>query len=804
MKKYSKVKAVRAKERLTSLKIKDASKKKRVDEVSEENTDLNEDDEIENIKTRLTIEAPERGSQLSNRENEIRFDTLPISAKTLQALQKANLTIATDVQAAAIPHALCGRDILAAAKTGSGKTLAFIIPLLERLYLDRWGLEDGLAAIIITPTRELALQIFEVIRIVGKMHMLSAGLITGGKKEFQGEQDRVVKMNILVATPGRLLQHFEQTAGFDASQLLVLVLDEADRILDMGFKQQLDSIIQYLPSSRQTMLFSATQTKHVKDLARLSLKSPEYLAVHSEDPEVTPKKLIQNFIVCHLSEKLDILYSFLKTHLKSKIIIFFSTCSQVRFVYECFRSMQPGIPLTALHGKIKQDRRTIIYMDFVRKSSACMLATDIAARGLDFPLVDWVIQVDAPEDTAMYIHRVGRTARYNSNGRALMLLMPSEEKYVAESLHAINVPITKLTVNPKKTVSVATQAAALLAANPEYRLLAKKAFTGYLRSIQLLPAGFQSVSIEDMPTQEFARSLGLGITPPVPTIIKQGLAGRDVVRGQKNVNRKLDKLKKQIKEAKEKKRLAREENREISSSDSDSDVEELSKEKIKQNKNKEKMKVLKQASMKNDSKASFENDNDDLLQVKATHNWSEVVEKEDDDNINLILDKKINKLKRKMKISIDGEARINSDLNIQLLKKKIKFDENGEELIQSNILINSNDDNNNVPAAEEIVNRMEEYERRVKQRLEKGRLEDNEREKNRIRDIRKEKKLRNKGNANNNEGPVLDNVVEMEEYEDDDENTQDKNSEDENSYCDEDNDNSNDSYEGENDSSMSG
>lgn len=161
-------------------------------------------------------------------------------------------------------------------------------------------------------------------------------------------------MNILVATPGRLLQHFQQTQGFDASQLQMLVLDEADRILDMGFRTQLDEILQYLPP-RQTLLFSATQTKSIKDLARLSLHQPEYVAVHDKDETATPTQLVQNYIVCPLEEKLNILYSFIKTHLKHKIIVFMSTCSQVRFVNECFCAMQPGIPIMALHGKVFTD-----------------------------------------------------------------------------------------------------------------------------------------------------------------------------------------------------------------------------------------------------------------------------------------------------------------------------------------------------------------------------------------------------------------------------------------------------------------
>jgi ATP-dependent RNA helicase DDX10/DBP4 len=461
---------------------------------------------------------------------------MPLSAKTQHGLKAANLVVATEIQAAAIPHALAGRDILGAAKTGSGKTLAFVVPMIEKLYLEQWSSDDGLAAIIITPTRELAFQIFEVVRTVGKVHSFSAGLVTGGRKEFEGEQERIVSMNILVATPGRLLQHFETTSGFDASQLLLLVLDEADRILDMGFKTQLDGILEYLPPHRQTMLFSATQTKSVKDLARLSLKRPEYVAVHAEDKEVTPKQLVQNYVVVKLQDKLDTLFSFIKSHLKSKIIVFFATCSQVRFVFDLFRGMQPGIPLTALHGKIKQERRTLIYMDFIRRKSACMFATDIASRGLDFPDIDWVVQVDAPEDTNMYIHRVGRTARYNAGGRALLMLIPSEEEVVSKALGDAGVPIKRLTVNPKHNVSVATVASAYLAANPDCRILAKKAFTGYLRSLQLLPNPEQQPDVSKLPLEAFALSLGLPMTPEVP-ILSPGKEEREDIRKKKNVNR---------------------------------------------------------------------------------------------------------------------------------------------------------------------------------------------------------------------------------------------------------------------------
>lgn len=664
------------------------------------------------------------------------------------------MTVPTDIQAAAIPHALAGRDILGAAKTGSGKTLSFVIPLVEKLFVERWGKEDGLGALVITPTRELALQIFEVIRSVGKKHQFSAGLVTGGKKEFEEEQMRVVDMNILVATPGRLLQHFEQTKGFDASQLMVLVLDEADRILDMGFSHQLDSILEYLPTYRQTMLFSATQTKSVKDLARLSLKEPEYLAVHAEEEAATPKLLVQNYIVCRLPEKLDIIFSFIKTHLKSKVIIFFSTCAQVRFVYECFCAMQPGIPISALHGKIKQERRTIIFMDYARRKSAVLLATDIAARGLDFPDVDWVVQADAPEDEAMYIHRVGRTARYTSGGRALLLLTPNEESMVMKKLGDSSVPVKKLTVNPKKAFSVAAKAAALLAAQPEFRLLAKKAFVGYLRSLQMmvLPKGHEMIDINKLPLDEYASSLGLAFTPPLP-IVAQTTPGdaRDENRKEKNVNRSLDKLKQQIKEAKAAKKATREQNKlnaklgkgdrvvELPDESDDEDSGGSSKKKLsKAQKQAARIRtgvatsdgnILVTSSGLAGTKKDSDDEIDDLLVVRRTINGDAAAAMEGEVNLK---QKEISSKKlKKMKLNVDGEDKVAQKAG----RKKIIFgdDEYEDSRDDSDA---DNDGAGQVGAAEELQKRILKHTAAIKQSVDANRKADLEREKQRLREKR--------------------------------------------------------------------
>ena len=259
------------------------------------------EEEIQTLEQRIAAEAPPPGTNplandLASKPAAKSFRELPLSRPTLHGLEEGGYKTMKDIQRACIPHILAGRDLLGAAKTGSGKTLAFLIPVMERLFRLKWSKLDGLGGLVISPTRELAIQIFEVLRKVGKKHEMSAGLVIGGKDVGQ-EQERVTHMNILVCTPGRLLQHMDETYGFDACNLQVLVLDEADRILDLGFSATINSIVENLPKSRQTLLFSATLSKQVRDLARLSLKEPEYIAIHEASSTVTPSRLQQHYMV---------------------------------------------------------------------------------------------------------------------------------------------------------------------------------------------------------------------------------------------------------------------------------------------------------------------------------------------------------------------------------------------------------------------------------------------------------------------------------------------------------------------------
>lgn len=254
------------------------------------------------------------------------------------------------------------------------------------------------------------------------------------------------------------------------------VLDEADRILDMGFQRTLTALLDHLPKSRQTLLFSATQTDSVSDLARLSLKDPTQIGVKGSNPSLStmPKNLEQHYLIVELDKKLDVLWSFIKTHLQSKIIVFLSSCKQVRFVFETFCKMHPGVPLLNLHGKQKQSARLTMYQKFTSMSHAVLFATDIAARGLDFPSVDWVVQLDAPEDAETYIHRVGRTARYESKGKSLLFLLPSEEEGMKAALEKKSVEIAKIKNRPSKTQNIQNQLQNLAFQDPEIKYLGQR------------------------------------------------------------------------------------------------------------------------------------------------------------------------------------------------------------------------------------------------------------------------------------------------------------------------------------------
>lgn len=372
---------------------------------------------------------------------------------------------------------------------------------------------DGVGAIIISPTRELAYQIFETLKKVGAHHEFSSGLIIGGKN-LKFEKTRMDQCNIVICTPGRLLQHMDENPLLNSTSMQILVLDEADRCLDLGFADTMNAIIENLPPDRQTLLFSATQTKSVKDLARLSMKSPEYIAPHDKSEAKTPTSLQQNYVVINQEDKITMLWSFIKSHLKHKSIVFLSSCKQVKYIYEIFSRLRPGVSLLALYGTLHQDRRMAIYDEFCKRSKVVLFATDIASRGLHFPVVSWVIQLDCPEDAVAYIHRAGRTARHKAHGESLLVLTPGEEKPMVDELRAGKIPINQISIDPRRLFSPQVKMEAFLAQSTELKESAQRAFVAYIKSVYMMK-NKKVFDVESINFDEYAKSLGLVVTPRV-------------------------------------------------------------------------------------------------------------------------------------------------------------------------------------------------------------------------------------------------------------------------------------------------
>ncbi|KAG7169371.1 ATP-dependent RNA helicase DDX10-like 1 [Homarus americanus] len=467
-------------------------------------------DNLENRKTELANISP---------EEILSFAKLPLSRKTLKGLKDGSFTVPTKVQRQSLIFSLHGTDVVAAAKTGSGKTLAFIIPLLEMLYCKRWSPMDGLGALVITPTRELAYQIFEVLKKVGKEHDFSAGLVIGGK-DLKYEWNRVSTCNIMICTPGRLLQHMTENPEFTSDNVQMLILDEADQCLSMGFADTMNCILQELPSDRQSLLFSATQTRDVKDLIRAGCNNPVFCSVHEYSKTSTPKSLKESYVICDVHDKFTFLWSFIRHHRKHKILVFLATCKQVQFLNSMFCKLHPGLSVMGLHGSMHQLRRMAIYDEFCRKKCAVLFATDVAARGLDIPAVDWVVQADCPEDVTAYIHRVGRTARFFRNGEAILLLTPSEEQAMLTCLGTKNILVDKIDVDPAKMQSINIKIEIILSKYSNLKEEAVRAFKAYLKHLALMK-NKKVFDVTAVDLDAFARSLGLAVTPRIRFLEKK-------------------------------------------------------------------------------------------------------------------------------------------------------------------------------------------------------------------------------------------------------------------------------------------
>ena len=485
------------------------SENKSNSEVNDKNTNKIESDKDnkDNVQTNIKKEIkenPKNDEYFSN----IKFSEMNLNKILLERLNLQGYEIATEIQAKSIPIALKGEDIIGSAKTGSGKSLAFLIPTVE--YILNHPKNEGIQALVITPTRELALQLYDLAKILMNDNGTSCVLVIGGgNRKKEAEKLSSNEARIIICTPGRLIDHMVNTKKFDYNNIKILIIDEADKILKIGFEEELTEIIKLIPKNRQTLLFSATITPKVEDLITLSVKNYENIRIKSSDPTVST--LEQGYLKIDADKKFLFLFTFFKKNKNSKILVFFATCKEVEFYSSLLNYVD--VPVLSITGEYKQQKRSTTFMEFCSLEQGILLCTDVAQRGLDIPDVDWVIQYDPPHDPEEYLHRVGRTARgANKVGKALLMIMPNEINFI-RMLQLYKIKLDEFQFPEKKLAKVQEQLEKLVNKKDKYLLnLATDAYRAYIHSYHA-NTDKDTFDLEKLDLLKVCKSFGL-ISPP--------------------------------------------------------------------------------------------------------------------------------------------------------------------------------------------------------------------------------------------------------------------------------------------------
>ena len=355
------------------------------------------------------------------------FDNLGLIPSLLKAVKEKGYEVPSPIQENAIPLILKGKDILASAQTGTGKTAGFTLPLLQRLSSNPTNGKRNIRALILTPTRELAAQIYDNVLEYSTHLNLRSTVIFGGVNQRPQVATLRQGVDVLIATPGRLLDLVNQKVLF-LSSVNILVLDEADRMLDMGFKRDLDKIMSIIPRQRQNLLFSATFSKEIKFLAREILNNPEIVEATPEN--TTVEAIVQKAYKVDKNKKAALVIKLILEGGWFQVLVFTRTKHGANNL--CKKMIKSNIKAAAIHGNKSQSARTKALSGFKNGTVEVLVATDIAARGLDIPLLPHVINFELPNIPEDYVHRIGRTGRAGAKGEALSLVSSEENNYLRD------------------------------------------------------------------------------------------------------------------------------------------------------------------------------------------------------------------------------------------------------------------------------------------------------------------------------------------------------------------------------------
>lgn len=354
----------------------------------------------------------------------MKFEDLGLSAETMKAVKERGYESPTPIQAKAIPLIQMTRDVVGLAQTGTGKTASFTLPMIDALSGGRAKMRMP-RSLVLAPTRELAAQVAENFDVYGKYHKLNKVLLVGGKSMIEQKKLLNQGVDVLIATPGRLLDLFERGAIL-LNDIKILVIDEADRMLDMGFIPDIEKIVSLLPPTRQTLLFSATMPNEIKKLTEKFLSNPKEISVA---PAASPAKTVAQFLVkCHYKEKNQLLDTLLKQEKVQNAFIFLNRKKDVDEVAKWLKSK--GYNAAPLHGDMAQVNRTETLQDFKDEKIDLLVCSDVAGRGIDVKGVSHVFNYDVPMSADDYVHRIGRTGRAGEKGRAWMFATDRDEKFM--------------------------------------------------------------------------------------------------------------------------------------------------------------------------------------------------------------------------------------------------------------------------------------------------------------------------------------------------------------------------------------
>ncbi len=353
----------------------------------------------------------------------MRFDELDLEDEILDGLYDMNFDEMTPVQEHTIPVILSGDDLIGCAQTGTGKTAAYTLPLLNRLLIEG-NEENVIKAVIIVPTRELAMQIDQQFQGFSYYLPVSTTVVYGGgdgKGWDIQKRGMLMGSDVVIATPGRMIAHL-QNSGIDLSHVECLILDEADRMLDMGFHDDIMKIVSYMPKERQTLLFSATLPPKIRELAKTILHSPKEVSIAISKPN---ESIDQSAYVCYESQKIGIVQQLFAQPRDYKTIIFSSSKLKVKELAHTLKRMK--LDVAAMHSDLEQSKREEVMLDFKNGKVSILVATDIVARGIDIEDIGLVINYDVPHDPEDYIHRIGRTGRADASGCAITFVSEEEQ-----------------------------------------------------------------------------------------------------------------------------------------------------------------------------------------------------------------------------------------------------------------------------------------------------------------------------------------------------------------------------------------